>query len=133
MRSIVQSPWKSVGTPDPTREYLALLSYLPLKGYRRMMDLVRRSRTVSDQLEQTPGLMGFSFRAKFLRHRFWTLSAWQDEEALRTFVGKVPHVDAMTVLQPFMGETEFVRWKVKGTELPLRWDDALPRMSLPRA
>jgi len=26
-----------------------------------------------------------------------------------------------------MGATRFVRWNVKGSELPLRWDDALRR------
>jgi hypothetical protein len=59
-----------------------------LKSYRKMLDLMRRSRSVSDQLEQTPGLIGFTFRAKFLRHRFWTLSAWEDDRSLAAFVGK---------------------------------------------
>src|SRR6267378_7329990 len=36
-KSIVQSPWKSVGTPEVSREYLALLSYLLLKRYRKML------------------------------------------------------------------------------------------------
>lgn len=128
MRAIVASPWRSVGTLHPEREYLALLSYLPLRGYRKMLDLMRRSRSVSDQLVQTSGLIGFSMRAKLLRHRFWTLSAWEDERALMAFVQQAPHLDAMTVLQPHMGETAFVRWQVKGADLPLRWDDALRRM-----
>jgi heme-degrading monooxygenase HmoA len=93
-----------------------------------MLDLVRRSGAVSDQLATTPGLIGFTFRAKLLRHRFWTLSVWENEQALIAFVGKSPHLDAMTVLQPHMGKTAFVRWTVKGNELPLRWDDALTRM-----
>src|SRR5438093_9820510 len=82
VRSIVDSPWKSVGRADSAREYMVLLSYLPLKGYRRMLTLLRRSRAVSRQLANTPGLIGFTFRAKLLRHRFWTLSAWEDEAAL---------------------------------------------------
>jgi hypothetical protein len=126
--TIVQTPWKSVGRPTASAEYLALLSYLPLKGYRKLLDLMRRSGAVSDQLARTPGLIGFTFRAKLLRHRFWTLSAWEDEQALMAFVRKAPHVDAMTVLQPHMGETAFVRWTVKGDALPLRWEDALTRM-----
>jgi len=44
------------------------------------------------------------------------------------FVGKVPHPEAMTILQPYMGGTSFVRWRVMGNELPLRGDDALMRM-----
>ena len=128
VKSIVDSPWTSVGTSDSAKDYLALLSYLPLKGYRKMLDLMRRSSDVSRQLTTTPGLIGFTFRAKLLRHRFWTLSVWEDEVALMNFVGTVPHLDAMTVLQPHMGKTAFVRWSVRGAELPLRWDDALRRM-----
>ena len=78
---------------------------------------MRRSSVVSEQLARTPGLIGFTFRAKLLRHRFWTLSVWEDEEALMAFVGKVPHLETMTVLQPYMGGTAFVRWRVKGNEL----------------
>ena len=81
VKSIVDSPWTSVGTSDTGREYLVLLTYLPLKGYRKMMTLMRRSRAVSHQLAKTPGLIGFTFRAKLFRHRFWTLSAWEDEKA----------------------------------------------------
>ena len=133
VRSIVDSPWKSVGRADSAREYRVLLSYLPLKGYRKVLTLVRRSRAVSRQLASTPGLIGFTFRAKLLRHRFWTLSVWEDETALTTFVGRAPHVDAMKALGPFMGDAAFFRWSVKGHELPLRWDDALRRMPSPQA
>jgi len=118
---------------DSAREYLVLLSYLPLKGYRKVLTLMRRSRAVPRQLASTPGLIGFTFRAKPLRHRFWTLSAWEDEAALTAFVGKAPHLDAMKVLGPFMGDAAFFRWSVKGHELPLRWDAALRRMPSPQA
>jgi hypothetical protein len=36
---------------------------------------------------------------------------------------------SMAALAPHMGETKFVRWRVKGSQLPLRWDDALSRFS----
>jgi hypothetical protein len=133
VRFIVDSPWAAVGRPDSTRDYLALLSYLPLKGYRKMPDLLRRSRSVSDQLAHASGLIGFSFRANLFRHQFWTLSVWEDERALMAFVGTMPHLDAMTVLRSHMGETAFVRWRVMGNELPPRWDDALRRMPSARA
>jgi hypothetical protein len=40
-----------------------------------------------------------------------------------------PHVRIMTALTPHMDKTKLVRWTVKGSELPLRWDDALLRFS----
>lgn len=58
------------------------------------------------------------------------LSAWEDEAALRAFVGHPPHVRLMVALAPHMGKTKFVHWTVKGSELPLLWDDALSRLPL---
>ncbi len=101
-----------------------------------MLTLVRRSWAASHQLAKTPGLIGFTFRAKLFRHRFWTLSAWEDEKALMDFVGKVPHLDTMDtmkVLGPHMGDAAFFRWSVRRDALPLQWDDALRRMPSSRA
>src|SRR5467141_253547 len=57
-RSIVDRPWVATAAPDPNREYLALLSYLPLKSYRKTFDLFRRAQAVATQLANTPGLIG---------------------------------------------------------------------------
>ena len=73
------------------------------------------------------GVLGYSVLARPLSQRFWTLSVWKDEAALHAFVQYPPHVRIMTALAPHMGETKFARWTVKGSELPLRWDDALSR------
>jgi heme-degrading monooxygenase HmoA len=128
-RAIVQLPWQEITKPDADREYLALLTFLPLKGFRGTFALIRRDREVAAQLHDTPGVIGFSFRALLLRHRFWTLSAWEDEESLMAFVGKPPHRDAMEALGPHMAETSFTRWKVPGSEIPLNWDRALAHTS----
>jgi len=64
--------------------------------------------------------------ARPVSKQFWTLSAWKDEMALHAFVQHPPHVRIMTAIT-HMGETKFARWTVKGSELPLRWDDALRR------
>ena len=82
------------------------------------------------QLASAEGVLGYSVLAHPLSKRFWTLSAWKDEAALRAFVQHPPHVRIMTALTPHMDETKFVRWTVKGSELPLRWDDALRRLPL---
>ena len=43
-----------------------------------------------------------------------------------------PHVRIMTALARHIDEMNFVRWTVKGSDLPLHWDDALRRLSLRR-
>jgi len=124
---MVDTPWRSLSTPDRGREYLALLSYLPLKGFRKMLTLQRQSSKVGKQLAETRGLVGYSFRAKLSSHRFWTLSIWEDEPALMAFVRQDPHRATMGLLRPYMGESAFTRWTIRGSDVPPSWDDAVRR------
>ncbi len=124
---MVDTPWRSLLPPDRGREYLALLSYLPLKGFRKTVTLQRQSGKIHAQLASTPGLVGYSFRAKLSSHRFWTLSIWEDERALMAFVANDPHRATMGTLQPYMDETAFTRWAIRGSDVPPSWDDALRR------
>jgi quinol monooxygenase YgiN len=123
------TPWRKFGSPDPNRDFIALLSYLPLKSYWRVPPFFLYSAQVMKQLASAQGLLGYSVLARPLTKRFWTLSAWKDEAALRAFVQHPPHVRLMAALAPHMDKTKFVRWMVKGSQLPLRWDDALRRFS----
>jgi quinol monooxygenase YgiN len=123
------SPWRTFGSPEPERDYVALLSYLPLKSYWRVPVFFFYTMQVMRQLASADGVLGYSVLARPLSKRFWTLSAWKDEAALHAFVQHPPHVRIMTALTPHMGETKFVRWMIKGSELPLSWDDALNRFS----
>jgi len=66
-------------------------------------------------------------RAQLAAKRFWTLSVWEDETALRAFVAAPPHAAVMKALAPHMGATRFTRWTVRGSDLPLQWDDTLKR------
>jgi len=81
------------------------------------------------QLASAQGLLGYSLLARPLSKRFWTLSAWENENALRAFVRHLPHQNIMTALAPHMDKTKFVQWPIKGSQLPLQWDDALRRYS----
>lgn len=128
---MVDTPWQSFLTPDHGREYLALLSYLPLKGFRKMLTLQRQSSQVGKQLAETRGLVGYSFRAKLSSHRFWTLSIWEDEQALSAFVNRDPHRATMGMLQSYMGETAFTRWTIRGSDIPPSWDEAIRRSGAP--
>ena len=40
-----------------------------------------------------------------------------------------PHVRIMTALAPHVDKTKFVRWTVKGSELPPRWDERYADLS----
>jgi hypothetical protein len=130
VREVSESPWQSYSGAARDREYVALLSYLPLNSAWRIPWLVLYSTRIRRQLSTSPGLIGYSLRAQIAAKRFWTLSAWEDASALQAFVAEPPHVAIMKALAPYMGVTRFVRWNVKGSELPLTWDDALRRDTL---
>jgi hypothetical protein len=123
----MDSPWIAFAPADANREYLALLSYLPLKKYRTIPRFLRFSLQIHKQLRGTPGAIAYSLRAKLISRNFWTLSVWNDEKALMDFVGKFPHGEVMKTLTPHMGPTKFTKWKVTGSALPLRWEDAMQR------
>ena len=120
-------PWKASGPVDTNSEYLALLSYLPLNGFRALLRFFWFTFEIQRQLRSSPGLIGYSLRALPLRRVFWTLSVWENEKALQDFVMHVPHSDAIRALLPHMGPTKFTRWKLLGSAIPPKWDDALRR------
>ena len=126
------SPWRTFGSPDPNGDFVALLSYFQLKSYSRVFPFFLYAPRVMKQLAEAEGLLGYSLLAQPFSKRFFTLSAWRNEAALRAFVQHPPHLLAMTALVPHMDKTHFVHWSVKGSALPLRWDDALRRFSSSR-
>ena len=118
-------PWKLIRNPDPEREYLVLLSFLPLKSLLSVPAFAVGAIGVMKQLAAAEGLIDYSMLARPLAKNFWTLSVWTDDAALKTFINHPPHVRLMASLTPHMRQTNFVRWTVKGSGLPLRWNDAL--------
>ena len=86
---------------------------------------------IQAQLRRSPGLIGYSLLARLFRKKFWTLSVWESDTALREFVTQMPHSDVMTALQAKMEQTRFVRWKIRGSEYPPRWRDTLKRREAP--
>jgi hypothetical protein len=120
-------PWQMFRPADPSREYFALLSHLPLKKYRAIPKFLRLTFQIQKQLRSAPGVIGYSLRAKPMSRNFWTLSIWEDEKTLMDFVVKIPHGQVMKEMLPHMGPTRFTRWKVPGSGLPLKWEQAMQR------
>ena len=124
----MDSPWITFAPAEAHREYHALLSYLPLNKYSAVPGFFRFSFQIQRQLRSTPGVVGYSLRAKILSRNFWTLSVWQDQNTLMDFVAKIPHGEAMKAMIPHMGSSRFAQWKVTGSSLPLSWVEAMQRL-----
>ncbi len=120
-------PWVTFQQPDPAREYLVLLSELPLRHFRDLGAFVLYTGRIQGQLKRTPGVLGYSLLTHIHKKRFWTLSVWEGESALQDFVVSPPHQHVMRSLHGKMGQTRFVRWTIRGTEFPPRWQDALAK------
>jgi heme-degrading monooxygenase HmoA len=120
------TPWNSLQPPEPEREYVVVLTFLPVRWSRlpRFIGYVRR---IQKQLDRADGLIGYSLLARPLRSRYWTLSVWQDEAAVQRFVAQSPHRDAMAELPHDLSGFKTTRWTVVGAALPPRWEDALNR------
>lgn len=127
MRAVPDLPWTSSRTADPDGEYLVLLTYLPLRRFRTLPAFFRLILAIQRQLAGTAGLVGYTLRGRPFSRRFWTLSVWDSEDALKGFVVAQPHRDTIRKLRGKMGETSFTRWPVSGSDLPPTWRAALKR------
>jgi quinol monooxygenase YgiN len=123
------SRWKSIISADSEREYFALLSFLPLKRYRAIPAFLRYTLQIERQLKESRGLLGYSLQAQLMSRRFWTLSVWEDEQAMMEFVYKLPHSEVIQKLAPEMAQTKFTRWQIHGDDLPPNWNEAKRRMA----
>lgn len=122
-------PWINISPPAPGKIYLALISYLPLRHFRAIPDFFRFTIQIRRQLKITPGVIGYTIEAKPFSRKFWTLSAWEDQQSLNNFVRQIPHSQVMQVLAPHMGKSQFAQWNVTHTEIPLDWSSAKTRLT----
>ena len=58
---------------------------------------------------------------------FWTATVWESEVAVKQFMLRNPHGEAMRRLMHWCDEASVVRWSQDGTELP-DWHEAHRRM-----
>jgi hypothetical protein len=122
-------PWKSFAAPRNDKEYVALLSLLALKRYGKIPKFALLTIETMGQLSKSHGLIGYSLGAEPMLKRFWTLSVWEDQRALRDFVERIPHSRIMQELAPHMGKTQFAQWTVRAPEIPIPWATARQHMS----
>jgi hypothetical protein len=121
-------PWKALREPEPEREYLVILTYLPVRRLSRLPRFLGYVGKIKRQLDAAPdGLVGYSLLARPFSSRYWTLSAWEDVPTMGRFLRERPHLDAMERLSQDLSGFHNTRWKALGHSLPPSWDDALAR------
>jgi|SRR5882672_1034436 len=124
-------PWVSISPAAEGKEYLALISYLPLRHFRATPKFFSYTMQTRHQLRTAKGLIGYALDAKLFARKFWTLSVWEDQQSLREFVEQIPHSEVMQRLAPHLGKSQFAQWKVTAAEIPLGWAAAKARLNQP--
>jgi hypothetical protein len=122
-------PWTTFSPPDPARDYVAMASRLPLARYRDMPGFLRAVMAIRGQLAQASGLVGYSLDAHLAQKTFWTVSAWDSQDALDAFSRADPHRGRVGVIRPRMRPTTFTFWTVRGADLPISWTEARRRIA----
>jgi len=119
--------WTPVGKvkPAPEREYITLISYLPLKTHFIIPKFMYLTGQIQTQLAGSEGAFGYSLIAYLLKKEFWTMSVWENEQSLSNFVKTGAHLRAMRELSRYLSpERRFVRVRIKGSDVPMPWDRA---------
>lgn len=120
-------PWTRLTERDiePEREYLALITYLPLNSYRAIPKFLKLTGQVRNQLKESQGAIGYSLLAYIFKKEFWTMSVWTDEDSLFRFVRTGAHARTMNEFTPHLSASrKFVKVGIKGFQIPLDWDQA---------
>ena len=106
-----------------------MASRLPLARYRDMPAFLRATMAIRGQLAQASGLVGYSLDAHLAQKTFWTVSAWDSQDALDAFSRADPHRSRVGVIRPRMRPTTFTFWTVRGVDLPISWTEARRRIA----
>lgn len=101
-----------------TRLRLRSLHYLPLF----LVDAIQSLQ----QAKQAPGNFKAITRTQW-KLVFWTMTVWESEAAMRSYMRSGAHGQSMPKLQVWCDEGSVVHWQQEGTELP-NWTMAEQRM-----
>lgn len=124
---MVTTPWSKLKPPNPEQEYVAVTTYLPRPRYWNIFSFFRQSNRIEKQLKTSPGAIAYSVRAQLFGKKAWTVSIWEDEGTVKEFTKTGEHLKAMGTF-PLGHGAKFVRWKIRGSEIPPSWTRALEEL-----
>ncbi|MCI3150259.1 DUF3291 domain-containing protein [Streptomyces sp. GB4-14] len=122
-------PWTVPNPPPPHGTAYVMASRFEVRTLKDVPRFFLRSLAAWKQVRSAPGAYGASLIAQPARRVFYTLSAWQDRDALYAYARTEPHRGIMMSLRSTMRTSTFTFWEVDTTKLPITWDDARRRLA----
>jgi quinol monooxygenase YgiN len=128
--SALALPWR----PGPAAgaeagEVVVLGSRLELAAVRDLPAFLRASLRLRRAAARAPGGLGLALLADLRRLRFWTLSAWIDQDALDAFTASPAHRQVMRRFRGRLRASQFETWPAATPALPPSWDEVRDRLS----
>ncbi|MBT2391559.1 DUF3291 domain-containing protein [Streptomyces maoxianensis] len=117
-------PWTKPNPAQPNTRALVMASRLEVKSMKYVPGFFLKALSAWGQVRKAPGALGASLEAQLTKGVFFTLSAWEDRDALYTYAKAEPHKSIMTGLRSTMRGSTFTFWEVPVEELPITWKDA---------
>ncbi|MFD9905585.1 DUF3291 domain-containing protein [Streptomyces sp. NPDC059063] len=121
-------PWMTPREVPPSATAFVMASRLEVTSLKHVPRFFWKSYAAWKQVRTAPGALGASLEAQLFKGVFYTLSAWQDRDALYAYARAEPHKGIMTSLRPTMRGSVFTFWEVPAEELPISWADAKRRI-----
>ena len=116
--------------PQTQEKFIHVATFLPLKGWRYMVQFQLMTSRVLKQAKQSHGIVNYAVKADFPKMRFWTLSIWKDRGSMRQFVMAEPHITAMKKFEEWAGDgSAFVDWTSSSSSID--WEEAMRRLQNP--
>lgn len=107
----------------PHPEVIVMASRLELRRHRDVVSFLVAALRLRRTFRSARGGITLALRAEPLRRRFWTLSTWTDDGALRAFTADPAHVAVMHRFRDRMAGSSFVSWTEREAAVP-SWTDA---------
>jgi heme-degrading monooxygenase HmoA len=99
---------------------------LRLRSIWYLLPFAFRASAAGKQAQRSTGCHGVLTR-KTRGLAFWTLTMWEDEKSMRSFVAKSPHREMMPELPAWCDEAAVAHWVQEARVLP-GWKDATQKM-----
>jgi hypothetical protein len=101
---------------------LASVTRLRVRSVRDLPAFLWMTFLVQRQTRRAPGFLGGRLLIDNL-HTYWTLTAWENEKAMKAFRGSGPHAGVMPKLVEWCDEAAYTHWIGADDSIP-EWLDA---------